>query len=156
MLLSICKQELLLFRRTTCGTRNPIQQKREAILTAIRSSDAHPSAEWIYHTLKSTHPDLSLGTVYRNLLFFQQNGTIQSVGVVNGQERFDAVTAPHSHFVCTSCGAVIDLHRIPMDPALTAAVREQYGFEVQRHELTFYGRCQKCMQKRIHEEDLLA
>ena len=116
-------------------------KKREAILTAIRSSDAHPSAEW---------------TVYRNLLFFQQNGTIQSVGVVNGQERFDAVTAPHSHFVCTSCGAVIDLHRIPMDPALTAAVREQYGFEVQRHELTFYGRCQKCMQKRIHEEDLLA
>ena len=99
-------------------------KKREAILTAIRSSDAHPSAEWIYHTLKSTHPDLSLGTVYRNLLFFQQNGTIQSVGVVNGQERFDAVTAPHSHFVCTSCGAVIDLHRIPMDPALTAAVRE--------------------------------
>ena len=85
MLLSICKQELLLFRRTTCGTRNPIQQKAEAILTAIRSSDAHPSAEWIYHTLKSTHPDLSLGTVYRNLLFFQQNGTIQSVGVVNGQ-----------------------------------------------------------------------
>ena len=77
-------------------------KKREAILTAIRSSDAHPSAEWIYHTLKSTHPDLSLGTVYRNLLFFQQNGTIQSVGVVNGQERFDAVTAPHSHFVCTS------------------------------------------------------
>ena len=92
-------------------------KKREAILTAIRSSDAHPSAEWIYHTLKSTHPDLSLGTVYRNLLFFQQNGTIQSVGVVNGQERFDAVTAPHSHFVCTSCGAVIDLHRIPMDPS---------------------------------------
>lgn len=40
-------------------------KKREAILTAIRSSDAHPSAEWIYHTLKSTHPDLSLGTVYR-------------------------------------------------------------------------------------------
>ena len=131
-------------------------KKREAILTAIRSSDAHPSAEWIYHTLKSTHPDLSLGTVYRNLLFFQQNGTIQSVGVVNGQERFDAVTTPHSHFVCTSCGAVIDLHRIPVDPALTAAVREQYGFEVQRHELTFDGRCQNCMQKRIHEEDLLA
>ena len=46
-------------------------KKREAILDVIRSSDAHPSAEWIYQALKPAHPDLSLGTVYRNLLFFQ-------------------------------------------------------------------------------------
>ena len=131
-------------------------QQRERIYQTVLESRAHPTAEMVYQQLKPEMPRLSLGTVYRNLLFFQQNGTIQSVGVVNGQERFDAVTAPHSHLVCTSCGAVIDLHRIPMDPALTAAVRGQYGFEVQRHELTFYGRCQKCMQKRIHEEDLLA
>ena len=131
-------------------------QQRERIYQTVLESRAHPTAEMVYQQLKPEMPRLSLGTVYRNLLFFQQNGTIQSVGVVNGQERFDAVTTPHSHFVCTSCGAVIDLHRIPMDLALTAAVREQYGFEVQRHELTFYGRCQNCMQKRIHEEDLLA
>ena len=131
-------------------------QQRERIYQTVLESRAHPTAEMVYQQLKPEMPRLSLGTVYRNLLFFQQNGTIQSVGVVNGQERFAAVTAPHSHFVCTSCGAVIDLHRIPMDPALTAVVRELYGFEVQRHELTFYGRCQKCMQKRIHEEDLLA
>ena len=69
-------------------------KKREAILTALRQTNAHPSAEWLYQTLKATHPDLSLGTVYRNLLFFQQQGTVQSVGVVNGQERFDADTTP--------------------------------------------------------------
>ena len=128
-------------------------KKREAILNAIRSSDAHPSAEWIYQALKGTHPDLSLGTVYRNLLFFQQQGSIQSVGVVHGQERFDAVTTPHSHFVCTSCGAVIDLHKIPMDASLNRTVRAQYGFEVQRHELIFYGKCKACMQSEQHEED---
>ena len=70
-------------------------KKREAILNAIRSTTCHPSAEWIYQTLKPTHPDLSLGTVYRNLVFFQQQGQVQSVGVVNGQERFDGNTAPH-------------------------------------------------------------
>ena len=129
-------------------------KKREAILTAIRSSDAHPSAEWIYHTLKSTHPDLSLGTVYRNLLFFQQNGTIQSVGVVNGQERFDAVTAPHSHFVCTNCGAVIDLHSVKLDSSLTRAVSEQYGLAVERHELTFYGRCQTCIKQEESNQNI--
>lgn len=81
-------------------------KKREAILNAIRGTHCHPSAEWVYQTLKPTHPDLSLGTVYRNLVFFQQNGDVQSIGVVKGQERFDAVTTPHSHFICTRCGSV--------------------------------------------------
>lgn len=131
-------------------------KKREAILTALRQTDAHPSAEWLYQTLKVTHPDLSLGTVYRNLLFFQQQGTVQSVGVVNGQERFDADTTPHSHFVCTCCGAVIDLPKIPMDANLSQAVQSQYGFQVERHELTFYGKCKTCMQSKHFEEDVLS
>lgn len=122
-------------------------KKREAILSAIRSTECHPSAEWVYQTLKPTHPDLSLGTVYRNLIFFQERGEIQSVGVVKGQERFDGVTAPHSHFVCNGCGAVTDLHKIKLDRNITRDVSEQYGLAVERHELTFYGLCQNCMQK---------
>ena len=129
-------------------------KKREAILTAIRSTTCHPSAEWIYHTLKPTHPDLSLGTVYRNLVFFQQQGQVQSVGVVNGQERFDGNTAPHSHFVCTNCGAVIDLHSVKLDSSLTSAVSEQYGLAVERHELTFYGRCQTCIKQEESNQNI--
>ena len=122
-------------------------KKREAILNAIRSTECHPSAEWVYQTLKPTHPDLSLGTVYRNLIFFQERGEIQSVGVVKGQERFDGVTAPHSHFVCTGCGTVMDLHKIKLDKNITRDVAEQYGLAVEHHELTFFGLCQTCMQK---------
>ena len=47
-------------------------KKREAILQAIKNTDCHPTAEWVYQTLKPEHPDLSLGTVYRNLVFFQK------------------------------------------------------------------------------------
>ena len=133
-------------------------KKREAILTAIRSTNCHPSAEWVYQTLKPEHPDLSLGTVYRNLIFFQQRGDIQSVGVVRGQERFDAVTSPHSHFVCNSCGAVSDLHNIQLDADLNRSVSRQYGLAVERHELTFYGLCPECMQKnkKKNEEETLS
>ena len=45
-------------------------KKREAILAAIRGTNCHPSAEWVYQTLKPAHPDLSLGTVYRYLVKF--------------------------------------------------------------------------------------
>ena len=84
-------------------------KKRADMLTLIQSTNCHPSAEWVYQQLKPTHPDLSLGTVYRNLALFQEQKLIKSVGVVNGQERFDGTVAPHSHFVCTSCGSVLDL-----------------------------------------------
>ena len=120
-------------------------KKREAILNAIQSTTCHPSADWVYQTLKPSHPDLSLGTVYRNLEFFQQHGMVHSVGVVNGQERFDATTAPHTHFVCRCCGEVIDLHEVCLDDDLDRTVCEQYGLAIERHELVFHGLCQKCM-----------
>ncbi len=127
-------------------------KKREAILKAIRGTDCHPSAEWVYSRLKPAHPDLSLGTVYRNLVFFRERGDIQSVGVVRGQERFDGVTSPHSHFVCDRCGAVIDLPGICPEE-LPPAVREQYGFTVNRRELIFYGACKTCQQNNILKEE---
>ena len=122
-------------------------KKREAILQAIKSTDCHPSAEWVYQTLKPTHPDLSLGTVYRNLVFFQEQGAVKSVGVVNGQERFDGCTATHSHFVCSKCNSVSDLHGLKLADDLDCTVCEQYQVAVERHELTFFGICQNCMQK---------
>ena len=120
-------------------------KKREAILNAIRETKCHPSADWVYQTLKPTHPDLSLGTVYRNLEFFQQHGMVRSVGVVKGQERFDATTAPHTHFVCSCCGDVIDLDDIQLDAELDRTVCERYGLAIERHDLTVHGLGQTCM-----------
>ena len=123
-------------------------KKREAILSALRGTKSHPSAEWVYQTLKPTHPDLSLGTVYRNLALFRQQGVIQSVGVVNGQERFDADTSLHHHFVCERCGSVLDLDfRQEQEDSWDQAVSEQYGFKTLRHELIFYGICKTCQNK---------
>lgn len=126
-------------------------KKREAILSALRGTKSHPSAEWVYQTLKPTHPDLSLGTVYRNLALFRQQGMIQSVGVVNGQERFDADTSLHHHFVCERCGSVLDLDfRQEQEDSWDQAVSEQYGFKTLRHELIFYGICKTCQNKSMN------
>ena len=122
-------------------------KKREAILNAIRGTCCHPSAEWVYRQLKPQHPDLSLGTVYRNLTFFQERGLVQSVGIVQGQERFDAVTTPHSHFVCNCCGSILDLPDVRPETGLEQAVSTQYGFAVERCELTFYGLCPSCLHQ---------
>ena len=91
-------------------------KKRDAILACIRSTRRHPSAEWIYDRLKPEIPDLSRGTVYRNLRLFLEEGVVASVGVVGGLERFDGDVSPHAHFICQCCGEVIDL------PGLAAAL----------------------------------
>ena len=119
-------------------------KKREAILNAIRSTQCHPSAEWVYQTLKPSHPDLSLGTVYRNIHMFREEGTVVSVGVVNGLERFDGNTQPHVHFVCERCGAVLDVGAIEVPVELTARAEEATGGQVHACRLSFSGQCPKC------------
>ena len=55
-------------------------RKRDAILTCLRQTTVHPSADWVYARLKPEYPDLSLGTVYRNLALFKEQGKILSLG----------------------------------------------------------------------------
>lgn len=119
-------------------------RKREAIYNYLKSVKTHPTADEVYAALKGQYPDLSLSTVYRNISMFKNNGIISSVGVVNNQERFDYNTSPHAHFICNNCGSVIDLERVEVDKRLNYLVQCEYNVEVDFHNLTFYGKCNKC------------
>ena len=118
-------------------------KKRDAIYECVRSTKTHPSAEWVYSRLKPEIPDLSLGTVYRNLNLFQQEGRLISVGVVTGLERFDACTTPHAHFICTHCGAVIDVDGTDPPEHLISQV---HCGAVRECVLTFTGICNSCIR----------
>lgn len=124
-------------------------KKREAIINAVRSTTSHPTAAWVYDKLKPVYPDLSLGTVYRNLQQFKADGTIASVGVFNGQEHFDGNTSPHTHFVCSVCGNVIDLPDISTDQSINKVVSSRYGLSVNSHTLCFHGICNQCLNSDI-------
>ncbi len=123
-------------------------RKREAILKAVRSTTCHPTAEWVYQTLKPHYPDLSLGTVYRNLTQFKKDGTVITVGTVNGQERYDGNVHPHTHFVCTCCGAVLDVPGdfLSKDQVLEAA--RNMNLRVESSDVVLHGICSKCLQKK--------
>ena len=119
-------------------------RKRDAILTCLRQTTEHPSAEWVFSQLKQEIPDLSLGTVYRNLSLFKEQGLITSLGTVNGVERFDANTDPHVHYICTGCGRVLDLHQLRVPEELNQAAAMNSGGEVTGCQLTFTGVCGQC------------
>ena len=122
-------------------------RKRDAILSCLRHTDEHPSAEWVYSQLKPDFPDLSLGTVYRNLALFKQQGLIVSLGTVNGVERFDGTVTPHVHFICSCCGRVQDLRQIKIPEELNMSAGRAAGGRVDSCQLTFTGLCAACKIK---------
>ena len=114
--------------------------KRDAILECLRSTHEHPAAEWVYAQLKPLIPALSLATVYRNLAQFRKDGTVQVIGNVDGEERYDADLSPHCHFICRNCGKVADL------PFSEVAMPDTSGVgRMDSCSVTFYGCCNECL-----------
>lgn len=119
-------------------------RQRELIYQAVIGSKEHPTAEMVYQWLKSANPNLSLGTVYRNLNLLAEEGIL--VQMPFPVERYDACTTPHNHLRCEGCGRVIDLE-LPYDAVLDAAAEASApGVTIRRHDVFFYGLCPKCRE----------
>ena len=122
-------------------------RKRDAILHYLQSVTDHPSAEKVFTQLKAQIPDLSMGTVYRNLNLFKQQGLAVSVATVKGVERFDGNTGPHVHFICQECDAVIDLMEMEIPESLKSVAENSCGGQVAECQLSFTGLCHDCMER---------
>ena len=121
-------------------------RKRNAILAYLQQTKDHPSAEMIFNQLKPEIADPSIGTVYRNLTVFRQQGLAACIATVGGVERFDGNTAAHVHFICTECGSVVDLPGIHVPEELNTAVARSSGGQVENCQLSFTGKCSDCCQ----------
>ncbi len=120
-------------------------RQRELIYQAVLGTDRHPTAEMVYHWLKPANPNLSLGTVYRNLNLLSEEGVL--VRMPFPVERYDARVEPHAHFRCKRCGEVFDLE-MRYDAALDAAAAGLgAGFRVESHDLTYTGLCPHCLEE---------
>jgi Fur family peroxide stress response transcriptional regulator len=133
-------------------------RKRDEILAVMRKTSLHPGARWVYEQLRNKIPGLSLGTVYRNLTLFRNAGQVTALGVVNGEERFDAVTDPHPHTVCTCCGKVVDVP-MPDEAALKRFAKtfaqSTRGFAIDYRKTLFCGICADCASKRRDDDDTI-
>ena len=121
-------------------------KQRERIYALLQKTSIHPTASWIYDQLKSEFPDLSMGTVYRNLNILVEQGLIRKIDFGSTFDRYDANTAPHYHFICERCGSITDL-AMPIDTTLNEKVESTTSFKAKRHRIEFYGFCDRCFDK---------
>ena len=122
-------------------------KQRDAILSFLMSRKDHPTADVVYSHLREEYPNLSLGTVYRNLTLLSELGQIKRLHIGDGVDHFDADTSPHYHFLCSECGAVIDLQMETIDH-INQLAGVGFDGQIAGNITYFYGLCPKCSRQR--------
>lgn len=118
-------------------------KQRDTILEVLRGVKTHPDADWIYEKVRESIPNISLGTVYRNLSQLEYHGEILKLDTSSGTSHYDGNIFPHSHIVCRGCGRIDDLdEKVPDE--LVSYGRERYKGEVETLSLVYFGKCESC------------
>lgn len=121
---------------------------RRVVLDVVRSTESHPTAEWVHRMVRRRLPRVSLGTVYRNLRLLVAEGLVKELA--GPHARFDGNVSEHHHFTCLGCGRIIDVDGPATEPhsrALCGRVAAEGGFSVTHHRIEFYGRCPGCRRR---------
>lgn len=128
-------------------------KQRDLILRTLRNTDTHPTADWIYEQVKKEMPNISLGTVYRNLGMLRELGEIRELNFGSKYSRFDGNPEDHYHFVCVECDKVIDVEGCQVDKETEQCVELNNDMQVFFHRTEFYGLCTDCKNKKLQKEN---
>lgn len=121
--------------------------KQRALLKAVLCADKnHPTADRLYERMREECPNISLGTVYRNLAFLERTGEIARLTTGGGKEHYDGDPRPHYHLHCTACGGVFDVD-MPVNAMLELAAAAVTDADITGHTVLFSGTCKKCLKK---------
>ena len=118
-------------------------KQRESIKNFLVTRYDHPTAETVYLNIRREFPNISLGTVYRNLNLLAEIGEIQKLSPGIGPDRFDGNPAPHYHFICRHCGCVMDLTVSGLDH-INILAGQDFDGEIEGHITYFDGACPSC------------
>jgi Fur family peroxide stress response transcriptional regulator len=121
-------------------------KQREAILKLLRGGYCHLTADQIYDKVRKEIPNISKGTVYRNLKVLREMGLVSELNLNDTVSRFEAKRDSHYHFRCERCGLVFDVGE-PINKELDRRIAKRTGFKISYHQIEFRGLCHDCQQK---------
>lgn len=122
-------------------------RQRESIKNCLMQRTDHPTADALYLSIREEFPNISLGTVYRNLNLLAEMGEISRFSCGDGSEHFDYRTDLHYHFVCRTCGCIYDMPAEIVRDTRELLTAPAPG-RVDSHTVFFYGECEICRQEK--------
>ncbi len=117
-------------------------RQRESIKRFLMSRYDHPTADTIYLHVQEEFPNISLGTVYRNLSLLTELGEIIKI-TTDGPDRFDGNVKPHSHFLCRKCHSLLDVH-LDNESFIDQQAQKNFPGTIDGHSILYYGICSDC------------
>lgn len=123
-----------------------VTTQRLAIYKYIKSRKDHPTTEQIYEALKSDHPTISLGTIYKTLHLLKELGLVQELGFNEGSVHFDPNMNLHINIVCTKCGQIKDYKSEAFNSHWNQLI-SNLDFEPKGQRIDLYYECEKCRDK---------
>jgi Fur family peroxide stress response transcriptional regulator len=118
-------------------------RQRDTILKVVMNTKTHPRADWVYEQVRKEIPNISLGTVYRNLKSLAEAGEIYQLELAGSTSLFDGNMDNHYHFRCKKCGDMYDLDE-PVDRSIEKRIAQKTGFKITQQRLELLGLCTKC------------
>jgi Fur family peroxide stress response transcriptional regulator len=120
-------------------------KQKEAILRVLKSTTSHPTADWIYNQVRQEIPNISFGTVYRNLRLLKEAGEILELDLSGSPSHYNGNVHDHYHFRCEKCDRIFDLDE-PVHKAINDRVAQETGLMITHHVLEFRGLCKDCQK----------
>lgn len=121
-------------------------KQRQAILDVIRNFRPHLTADDVFQEVKKLQPNISLGTVYRNLELLTNSNVLAKAVFSDGKARFEFAGEHHHHLICLSCGQAVDIPICPVGAEL-ARFMDEKQFQPCHHHFEVYGYCTNCNEK---------
>ena len=120
--------------------------QKNAILQVLKNCCDHPTAEVVYERVRQDMPNVSLGTIYRNLRQFAEEGKVLTLETTDKKIHYDGQVAAHSHFLCRQCGKIIDVFEQSDVPDCL----KTQGVAVDEQKTIYYGLCDECNAAKTH------
>lgn len=126
-------------------------QRRSVLNVLMEHCDEHLSTEEIYSLVKKNYPDIGLATVYRTMQLFEEMGIIDRLNFDDGCSRFELSSNKqshhHHHLICEKCNKVFEVENDLLEE-LESEIEQKYDFQIQNHNVIFYGYCKSCRNKK--------
>ena len=121
-------------------------KQRTLIYETVQGSSSHPTADDVFRAVRTKMPNISLGTVYRNLNVLTELGKIRKISIPGQPDHFDRQGDWHDHMVCVHCGRMLDITLQAM-PTLPEQLALQSGLTITGYSLVAQCVCPECAKK---------
>ena len=121
--------------------------QRVELIRLIAASEGHPSASHLYNQIKIQFPTMSLATVYKTLDLLKELGEVLEIGLRDDSHYDGNKPYPHPHLICIKCQKIMDGELDSAVKNIVQEVEKNFGFQIVKHQLDFYGICPDCQNK---------